>query len=109
MSTSGVTIREMDTGVILYAAQLEAPSLRLTARRILEAEARRFGVSLDTADVLLRLAAGEPELHVVAAAEELLAHLVAEANLLAGDSALLVLARAGAQALMSAIELGGAL
>jgi hypothetical protein len=34
----------MDTSVILYTAELEAPALRETARRFLEAEARRFGV-----------------------------------------------------------------
>jgi hypothetical protein len=50
--------------------------LRQTARRILEVEAKRFGVSLDTGDVLLRQAEGGPELHVVAAAEELLMHLI---------------------------------
>jgi hypothetical protein len=63
MPTAGVTVQDMDTGVILYAAELEVPSSRLTARRILEAEARRFGVSLDTADVLLRRAERRPELH----------------------------------------------
>jgi hypothetical protein len=67
----------MDTGVILYAAELEVPALRQTARRILEAEAKRFGVSPDTGGVLLRRAEGGPELHVVAAAEELLMHLMA--------------------------------
>jgi hypothetical protein len=46
----------MDIGVILYAAEIEAPALRETARRFLEAEAARLGVSLDPADVLLRRA-----------------------------------------------------
>jgi len=109
MSAVGITVPDMDTGVILCAAELEAPSLRLTARRILETEARRFGISLDVGDVLLRRAEGGPELHVVAAAEELLVHLVAAGeNTQADDSALLVLARAGAQLLVSAIELDGA-
>jgi hypothetical protein len=37
----------MDVGVIVYCAELEAPALRETARRILEAEAARFAVSLE--------------------------------------------------------------
>ena len=77
MPAPRVSVRDMDTGVILYAAELEVPALRQTARQILEAEAKRFGVSLDTGDVLLRRAEGGPELHVVAAAEELLMHLMA--------------------------------
>jgi hypothetical protein len=86
----------MDTGVILYAAELEVHALRQTAMRILEAEAKRFGVSLDTGDVLLRRAAGGPKLHAVAAAEELLMHLMAGDNPLADDSGIPVLARVGA-------------
>jgi len=42
-----------DTSVILYAAEIEAPALKETARLVLEAEADRFGVPLDVADVLL--------------------------------------------------------
>ena len=45
----------MDVGVIVYCAELEVPALGETARRILEAEAARFGVSLELAEVLLRL------------------------------------------------------
>ena len=48
----------MDIGVIVYCAELEAPALRETARRILKAEAARFGVSLDPVDVMLRRAPG---------------------------------------------------
>lgn len=96
MSARGVTVSSMDTEVILYAAEIEAPALRATARRILEAEAARLGVPLETADVLLRRAAGGPELHVMAAADELVAHLVAsEADPLGEDSPVMVLARAG--------------
>jgi hypothetical protein len=91
--------------VILYAAGLEVPALRQTSRRILGAEARRFGVALDTGDVLLRRAEGGPELHVVAAAEELLMHLMAGDNPLADDSGPLVLARAGAQTLRTRVEM----
>lgn len=104
MSAPGVSFRDMDTGVILYAAELKVPALRQTARRILEAEAKRFGVSLDTGDVLLRRAEGGPELHVMAAAEELLMHLIVGDNPLADDSGPLVLARAGAQTLRTRVE-----
>src|SRR2546423_49391 len=89
---------------VLCAAELEVPALRQTARRILEAEAKRFGVSLDTGDVPPRRAEGGPELHVVAAAEELLMHLMGGDNPLADDSGLLVLARVGAQMLMTRVE-----
>jgi len=98
----------MDTSVILYAAELEAPALRETARRFLESEARRLGVPLDPAGVLVRRAYGGTEMHIMAAACELLEHLVAaEADPLTEDSPVLVLARAGALALMSRIELDG--
>jgi hypothetical protein len=84
MSASGVTVSRMDTGAILYAAELEVPALRETARRILQAEAGA----------------------VRRAAHELIEHLVAaEADPLCEDSPVLVLARAGALALMSRIEL----
>jgi hypothetical protein len=48
----------MDIGVIVYCAELEAPALRETARRILETEAARFGVSLEPAEVLRRRGRG---------------------------------------------------
>jgi hypothetical protein len=98
-----------DTSVILYAAELEAPALRETARRFLEAEATRLGVSLAPADVLLRRVQAGPEMHIMAAACELVAHLAAtEADPLTADSPVMVLARAGALALVSRIELDGA-
>lgn len=68
-----------------------------------------MGVPLDTDSVTGRRAEGEPEVHVTAAAEELVKHLAAEPDAFGDESALMVLARAGAQALMSAIELDGAL
>jgi hypothetical protein len=61
----------MDVGVIFYCAELEVPALRQAARRILEAEAARFGVSLAPGDVLLRRARGGSPIHVMAAGEEL--------------------------------------
>jgi hypothetical protein len=48
MSAAGVTVA---TVVIMYAAELEAPALRETARRILEAEIARRGIPLDPAEV----------------------------------------------------------
>jgi|HubBroStandDraft_6_1064221.scaffolds.fasta_scaffold1295412_1 hypothetical protein len=77
MSAPAVTVCRMDTGVIVYTAELEAPALRETARRFLEAEAARLGASLDPADVLLRRAVDGPEMHIMAAAHELVAHLAA--------------------------------
>jgi hypothetical protein len=98
----------MDTSVILYAAELEAPALRETARLFLEAEAARLGVPLDPAEVLVRRASGGTEMHIMAAACELIEHLLAtEADPLAEDSPLAVLARAGALALMRKLELEG--
>ena len=78
------------------------------ARRILKAEARRLGVPFDPAEVLLRRVQGGSEMHIMGAACELIEHLAAaEANPLSEDSPVLVLARAGALALMSKIELDG--
>ena len=87
MSALGVTVPGMDTSVILYTAELEAPALRQMARRFLESEARRLGVLLDPAEVLVRRACGGTEMHVMAAACELIEHLAAtEADPLAEDS-----------------------
>jgi hypothetical protein len=44
MSALRVTVSCMDVGVIVCIAELEAPALRDAARRILEAQAARFGV-----------------------------------------------------------------
>jgi hypothetical protein len=88
----------VDIGVIVYTAELEAPVLRETARRIPEAEAIRFGVPLGRDEVLRRRARGGPTMHVMAAADELVRLLGAEADPLSEDSALMVLARAGALA-----------
>ncbi len=44
--------------VILYTAELEALMLPQMARRILKAEARRLGVPLDPAEVVLRRVQG---------------------------------------------------
>jgi hypothetical protein len=53
MSEAAVTVSAMDTSVILYAAETETPALKGPPGWSLEAEADRFGVSLDVADVLL--------------------------------------------------------
>ena len=95
----------MDTGVIVYTAELEAPALSETGRRFLEAEAARLDVSLGPADVLLRKARGGPVAHLMAAAHELVAQLAAtDADPLSEDSSLMVLARTGALALLDRIE-----
>jgi hypothetical protein len=96
----------MDEQLILDVAEAAAPALRALAREILEAETRRLGVSLDAADVLLRRAEGAPAVHLTAAADQLLEHMAAiEGTTPADQGVIAVLARAGAQLLMSGIEL----
>jgi hypothetical protein len=97
----------VDIGVIVYTAELEAPALRETARRILEAEAVRFGVPLGREEVLRHRARDGSAMHVMAAADELVRHLAAEPDPLGEDSPLMVLARAGALALVSRVEAAG--
>ena len=105
MSAPAVTVSGTDAGVIVYCAELEAPALRDTARRILAAGATRSGVPLGRAEVLRRRARGGPAMHVLAAADELVQHLGAAADPLGQDSPLIVLARAGALALVNRVEL----
>ena len=96
----------MDEQLILDTAAAAAPALRALAREILEAEAARLGVSPAAADVLVRRAEGAPALHLTAAAEQLLEHLAAiEGTTLPDQGIAAVLARAGAQLLVSGIEL----
>jgi hypothetical protein len=98
----------MDVGIIVYTAELQAPALRDTTRRILEAAAAQFGVPLGRDEVLRRRARGGTTMHVMAAADELVRHLTtAEADPLGDNSPLMVLARAGALALVSRAELDG--
>jgi hypothetical protein len=97
----------LDIELILDAAEAEAPALMDTAWRILEAEAARLGASLDPADVLARRAEGVPEVHITAAADELLAHLAGTStDPLADGSAFMTLARIGALAVMARAEIG---
>ena len=96
----------MDEQLILDTAEAAAPALRALAREILEAEARYRGVSLDAADVLLRRAVGAPAEHITAAANQLLEQLAAAEEIILPERGIVaVLARAGAQLLMSGIEL----
>jgi hypothetical protein len=98
----------MDEQLIPDTAEAEAPALRALAREILEAEAAHPGVSLDDADIVPRRAEGIPAVHITAAADELLEHLAAiEGTALPDRGIIAVLARAGAQMLMSAAELDG--
>jgi len=97
----------MDVGVIAYTAELEAPGLRETAQRIFLAEAGKLGVPLGRSEVLRRRARGGSPMHVMAAADELIRHLGAEADPPGEHSSLMVLARAGALALMNRVELVG--
>lgn len=96
----------MDIELILDSTEIMAPALKGTTRRILAATSSSMGVSLELADVLARRTAGWPEVHITAAADELLTHLVAiEVNVLGEESVLMTLARIGAQAMMSRAEL----
>jgi hypothetical protein len=98
----------MDEQLILDTAETAAPALRALAREILEAGARHRGVSLDAADVLLCRTEGAPAVHITAAADQLLEHLAAaEGPTLPEQGIVAVLPRAGAQLLMSGIELDG--
>ncbi len=96
----------MDVELIVDAAEDEAPGLRYLAPRFLQAEAGRLGASLEVGDVLARRAGGVPEVHVTAAADLLLAHLVAIGlDVLDDGSAFMALARAGARAMVTRAEL----
>jgi hypothetical protein len=96
----------VDEQLILDAAAAAAPALRTLAREILEAEAAHLGVSLDAADALLRRAEGAPAVHITATADQLLEHLAAiEGTALPEQGIITVLARAGAQLLVSGIEM----
>jgi len=98
----------MHEQLILATAEAAAPSLRALAQKILEAEAEagHLGLSLDRGDVLDRRTGGAPALYLTAAAEQLLEHLAAlEGTTPADQGIIAVLARAGAQMLMSGIEM----
>jgi len=96
----------MHEQLILATAEAAAPSLRALARKILEAEAEHLGLLPDPGDVLDRRTGGAPALYLTAAAEQLLEHLAAlEGTTPADQGIIAVLARAGAQMLMSGIEM----
>jgi hypothetical protein len=97
----------MDEQLILDTAGAAAPALRVLATEILQAEAAHLGVSLDAIDVLVRRAKGVPAVHLTAAADQLLEHLAAIEGT-PDQGILAVLARAGAQLLVSGIELDDA-
>jgi hypothetical protein len=97
----------MDVGGTVYTLGPEGPALREAARRILEAEAARFGVSLEIADVPRRRDRGDSPIHVMAAANELVRFLSAVAYPLGENSPLMVLARARALVLLSMVEPDG--
>jgi hypothetical protein len=97
----------MDVGGTVCTFGAEAPELRETERRILEAEAARFGAFLETADVPRRRDRGDSPRHVMAAADDLVRYLSAVAYSFGENSPLMVLARAGALALLSMVGLDG--
>jgi hypothetical protein len=95
----------VDIEAILDAAETEAPGLRDLARRFLEADAAYLGVPLDRAIVLARRAEGGPEVHITAAADELVRHLAAQPDAISEGGALMALARVGALALVTRAEM----
>ena len=95
----------MDIEVILDAAESKAPGLRELARRFLEAEAQHLGVTLYLASVIARRTEGVPEVHIAGAADRLAEQLAAQRDALSEDSTLMVLARAGAQAMVTRAEM----
>jgi hypothetical protein len=95
----------VDIEVILDAAESEAPGLRELARRFLEAEAQHLGVTLDLASVMARRTEGVPEMHIAGAADRLAQHLASRRDVLSEDSAFMVLARSGAQAMVTRAEM----
>ena len=68
----------VDIELILDAVGTQVPGLRELARRFLEADAAHLGVPLDLASVIAGRAEGAPEVHVTAAADELVKHLAAQ-------------------------------
>jgi hypothetical protein len=64
----------VDIELILDSAEIMAPALKDTARRVLTANAGQMDVSLEVADVLARRAEGWPEVRITAAVGELLMH-----------------------------------
>ena len=99
----------MDEQLILDTAEAAAPALGALAAEILQAEAAHLGASLNAIDVLVRRAESAPAVHLAAAADQLLEHLAAiEGTTLPDQGILAVLTCAGAQLLVSGIELDGA-
>ena len=94
----------MDIELILDSAEIMAPGLKDTARRILEATAAQMDVSLEVTDVLARQTAGWPKLRITAASDEVLTRLDT-GDVLADEGTLMTLARIGAQAIMTRAEL----
>ena len=82
-----------------------APGLRELARRFLEAETRHLGGPLGAASVMARRSEGVPEVHITSVAGRLPGRLAAtEPDPLNDGSALMALARTGAQAIVMRIE-----
>jgi hypothetical protein len=62
----------VDIELILDSAEIVTSALRDIARSILAATARHMDVSLEVSDVLVRWAEVWPEVHITAAADDLL-------------------------------------
>jgi hypothetical protein len=97
----------VDIEDVVECCALDVPSLRDLARRFYKAEPRHLDIPLDPLSVAVRRAEGEPPVNITATADELTKHHATEADPLADGSALMVVARAGAQTLISGIESDG--
>jgi hypothetical protein len=99
----------VDIELILHSAEMVTLALKDATRRILTATAKDMGVALELAGVLCHQAEGRPEVHITAAADELLTHLLAtgEDVLALEDGVFMTRAGIGAQAVMTRAELGG--
>ena len=96
----------MDIELILDSAEIMALALRDTVRGILTVTAGQMDVSLEVTEVLARRAEGWPEVHITAAANELLTQLLAtEENMFDEESTLMTLTRIDAQAILNRIEI----
>ena len=96
----------MDVQLTLGAAEVEHQALMDTARRVLRGTCERMGVRLEPLGVMLRVAEDAPTRHLTATADELLTRLrVRGLDSLGEESDLMALARIGALAILSRIEI----
>jgi hypothetical protein len=97
----------VDIELILDSAEIVSPGLTDTARRILAATARDMDPSLELADVLACQAEAWPDVHITAAADEIVKHLGRRARCPRRGGRLHDAGTCRAQMLMSRTEMDG--